>query len=244
MSTNKGLKSPRRYGWLFPLSPLRHACDVTAVMCRWRRCRTQPLTGQHRAVLRSVDKTELPQSSSRSKSLFRFTACRGTARHYLTTGCVVRDVGFCSQYLLHKAFVEMNIGIVVLLLPGIGLRTFRWDKLLPSTRKERDGYNSIEAHKEGTSHCSSLLVTGICSYRPLYFPSVDRDSSVGTATHYWVDGPGSESRWEERYSTPVQTGSGAHPASYTMGTMSSPGVKRPGRGVDHPRHPGPRIKKE
>jgi hypothetical protein len=32
----------------------------------------------------------------------------------------------------------------------------------------------------------------------------------------------------------VQTGPGAHPASYTMGTGSFPGVKRPGRGADHP----------
>jgi hypothetical protein len=31
----------------------------------------------------------------------------------------------------------------------------------------------------------------------------------------------------------VQTGSGAHPISYTMGTMAlSPGVKRPGREAD------------
>jgi hypothetical protein len=37
-----------------------------------------------------------------------------------------------------------------------------------------------------------------------------------------------------RFSAPVQTGPGAHPASYTMGTGSFPGVKRPGRGVDHP----------
>jgi hypothetical protein len=36
------------------------------------------------------------------------------------------------------------------------------------------------------------------------------------------------------YSAPVQTGPGAHPVSYTMGTGSFPGVKRPGRGVDHP----------
>jgi len=35
-------------------------------------------------------------------------------------------------------------------------------------------------------------------------------------------------------SAPVQTGSEAHPASYTIGTWSFPGVKRPGRGVDHP----------
>jgi hypothetical protein len=34
--------------------------------------------------------------------------------------------------------------------------------------------------------------------------------------------------------SPVQTGSEAHPASYTMGTGSFPGVERPGRGVDHP----------
>jgi hypothetical protein len=37
-----------------------------------------------------------------------------------------------------------------------------------------------------------------------------------------------------RFSAPVQTGPGAHPASYTMGTGSFPGVKRPGRGVDYP----------
>ena len=38
----------------------------------------------------------------------------------------------------------------------------------------------------------------------------------------------------ERFSAPVQTGPGAHPASYTMGTGSFQGVKRPGRGADHP----------
>jgi hypothetical protein len=37
-----------------------------------------------------------------------------------------------------------------------------------------------------------------------------------------------------RFYAVVQTGPGAHPASYTMGTGSFPGVKRPGRGVDHP----------
>jgi hypothetical protein len=60
-----------------------------------------------------------------------------------------------------------------------------------------------------------------------------RDSSVGIATHYWLDGPGIESRWEERVSAPVQTGCEAHRASYTMGTGSFPGVKWPGRCVDH-----------
>jgi hypothetical protein len=36
----------------------------------------------------------------------------------------------------------------------------------------------------------------------------------------------------------------AHPASCTMGTGSIPGVKRPVRGVDHPPHLVPRLKKE
>ena len=36
------------------------------------------------------------------------------------------------------------------------------------------------------------------------------------------------------FSAPVQTGPGAHPASYTMGTGSFLGVKRPGLDVDHP----------
>ena len=49
-----------------------------------------------------------------------------------------------------------------------------------------------------------------------------------------LDGPRIESRRGERFSAPVQTGPGTYPASYTMGTGSFPGVKRPGRGVDHP----------
>jgi len=50
-------------------------------------------------------------------------------------------------------------------------------------------------------------------------------SVVGIATGYGLDGPGIESRWGPRFSVPVQTGSGAHPASCTMGTGSFPGAK-------------------
>ena len=71
-----------------------------------------------------------------------------------------------------------------------------------------------------------------------------RDSSVGTATRYKLDGPGTESRWGRDFSAPVQTGPGAHPASYKMGTGSFPGVRRTGRGVDHPPHLVPRLRKE
>jgi hypothetical protein len=39
---------------------------------------------------------------------------------------------------------------------------------------------------------------------------------------------------QARFSAPVQTGPGAHQDSYTVGTGSFPGVKRPGPGVGHP----------
>ena len=68
-----------------------------------------------------------------------------------------------------------------------------------------------------------------------------------TAVH--IRGPGQLSRYSDslragrsgdpipvgaRFSAPVQTGPGAYPASYTMGTGSFPIAKRPGRDVDHP----------
>ena len=67
---------------------------------------------------------------------------------------------------------------------------------------------------------------------------VGRDSSVGTATRYRLDGPGIEIRWGEFFRP------GAHPASYGMVTGSFAGVKRPEGGVDHPPHLVPRLKEE
>ena len=58
--------------------------------------------------------------------------------------------------------------------------------------------------------------------------SVGRDSSVGIATSYGLDGPGIEFRWEVRFPASIQTGSEAHPASYTLGTGSLPGGKAAG----------------
>jgi hypothetical protein len=49
--------------------------------------------------------------------------------------------------------------------------------------------------------------------------TLSRDSSVGIVTRYGLDGPGIESRWGKNFRA-VQTGPGAHPASYTMGTGS------------------------
>ena len=68
----------------------------------------------------------------------------------------------------------------------------------------------------------------------LFLDPSGRDGSVGIATHYGLDGPRIESRWGARFSAPLQTGPGAHPASCTIGTGSFSGVKRSGRGADHP----------
>jgi hypothetical protein len=53
-------------------------------------------------------------------------------------------------------------------------------------------------------------------------------------TRYRPGGPAIDSRWKATFSAPVQTGPGAHPTFCTMGTRSFPGVKWPGRGIDHP----------
>jgi len=61
-------------------------------------------------------------------------------------------------------------------------------------------------------------------------------SVVGIATGYGLDNAGIKSRWGARFSAPVQTGPGAHPASCTMGTGSFLGVKS-GRGMTLTPHP-------
>ena len=61
-----------------------------------------------------------------------------------------------------------------------------------------------------------------------------RDSSVGLVTRQRAGRSGDRIPVRARFYVTVQTGPGAHPASYTMGTGSFPGVKRPELGVDRP----------
>jgi hypothetical protein len=49
---------------------------------------------------------------------------------------------------------------------------------------------------------------------------------------------------EERFFGSVQTGPGAHPASYIMVTKSFPGVKGPRFDVDHPTPPSDKVKEK
>jgi len=85
----------------------------------------------------------------------------------------------------------------------------------------------LEVREWGTTNYPELL-------KKMCFKIFEKvqDSAVGIATVYELDGPGIESRWGRDFSVRIQTGPGAHTASYTMATGSFPGVKRPGRGVD------------
>jgi hypothetical protein len=72
--------------------------------------------------------------------------------------------------------------------------------------------------------------------------SISRDSSVGIATRYGLDSPGIESRWGRDFpSHPHQPWS--PPSLLHNGYwVSFPGVKRLGRGVDHPPSSSARVK--
>jgi hypothetical protein len=77
----------------------------------------------------------------------------------------------------------------------------------------------------------------------IYF-RLDRDSSVSMVTRYGLDGPGIESRWGEIFHTNPDRPWGPLSLLNNGHRVSFPGVKRPGRGVDHPPHLVPRLKKE
>jgi hypothetical protein len=61
-----------------------------------------------------------------------------------------------------------------------------------------------------------------------------RDSSVGIATRYELDGPGIESRWGRDFQQPSRPALGPTQPPVQWVSGNSLGVKRPGRGVDHP----------
>ena len=89
------------------------------------------------------------------------------------------------------------------------------------------------------TYYSFILFLFQISFQNLRSQCVGRDSSVGIATRYRLDGPGIESRWGGA-DCPRP---GDHPASYTMGTGSILGLKRPECGVDHPPASSAEVKK-
>ena len=70
-----------------------------------------------------------------------------------------------------------------------------------------------------------------------------RDSSVGIATRFGLDGPGSNSGGNKIFRTCPDPPWGPPNLLY-KGYRFLPGVKRPGRGVDHPSHLASSLRKE
>jgi hypothetical protein len=68
------------------------------------------------------------------------------------------------------------------------------------------------------------------------FLSHQTELGTGIAQSVWLQAGRSGDRIPvgAKYFAHVQTGPGAHPVSYTMGTGVSQVVKRPGRGADQP----------
>ena len=91
-------------------------------------------------------------------------------------------------------------------------KTF-WNALLTYTRVQKSACQKAEEIK------TSYLTRG-----------GGPGSSVGIATDYRPDGPGSNPGGDF---PPIQTGPGVQPASCKIGTRSFPRVKLTGRGFDH-----------
>ena len=67
---------------------------------------------------------------------------------------------------------------------------------------------------------------------------MDQKGAVSIATRYELDGLGIESRWEARFSAPVQTGPGANPAYL----VPFPAVRRPRPGNNQPNPSSAEVK--
>jgi hypothetical protein len=76
-----------------------------------------------------------------------------------------------------------------------------------------------------------------------YYNPSGRERSVGIATRYGLDDPGIESRCGRNFPRPSREALGS-PSLLYNGYRFFPGVKRPGRVVDHQLHLVPRLKKE
>jgi hypothetical protein len=107
----------------------------------------------------------------------------------------------------------------------------------------------------------SYGVCRCCSYMLLQTKMLFISNFFGNILVLWECGPGwrswysdlpwagrssgIESRWEARFSAPIQTHPGVHPASYTVGTGSlSQGLSSQGVTLTTHPHLMPRLKKE
>jgi len=90
------------------------------------------------------------------------------------------------------------------------------------------GEHSAQLHVVASQHRATFLLVSFPQLEFLFFSFF---TFLRLTTGRTVRGSNADGA---RFPAPVQTGPGTHSASYTMDTGSFPGVKRPGRGVDHP----------
>jgi len=99
---------------------------------------------------------------------------------------------------------------------------------LPPGKTQYPFYRRLGGAQSRSGWAENLVPTGIRSR------TVQSPQSVAIPIE--LPGPWIKSQWGEgaKLSATVQCDPAAHPASYTMGTASHPGLKWPGCGVNHP----------
>ena len=109
--------------------------------------------------------------------------------------------------------------------------------------------NALIRRKEYNKLTAQIHLSAVVFEASFFFFHIDvlvlvgSGNAVGIATRYGLDGPGIESLWGRDFPHPSRPDR-AHPTSFTMGTGSFPGLKRPGRGVHHLPHLASRLKDE
>jgi hypothetical protein len=174
--------------------------------------------------------------------------------HYRHWFVLLREFSFDQilRAIIHRSW-DSSVSIVTRLLPGRPVFDFQHGQgsFFFQTGSEAHlatyqvvlGYFSLGIKRPGGeagySPPSSAEVKNPWSYASLSYTSKNRDRSVGMATGYGLDDWGPSFRFSVGAGNfclhhRVQNGSGAHSASYPMGTGGlSLGVKRPGREADH-----------
>ena len=122
------------------------------------------------------------------------------------------------------------------------------------------GLGAVQKRKFSASSANSTTVLWPFSPQPTHYTDsysgshnrfdtvskrvMGRDSVVGIAPRYRLDGPGIKSRWGRDFSKPSRPALGPTqpPIQWIPGLF--PGVKRPGRGVDHPPSSSARVKEK
>ena len=102
--------------------------------------------------------------------------------------------------------------------------------------------SSVEPYIGRCVHCVGCASIGGDSCHESY--RLGRNSSVGIATRYGLNGPGIESRGDEIFRTRPDRPWVPPVLLYNGYRVSFPGVKRPGRGVNHTPPLPPRLSKE